>query len=140
MSVKNLFADEEFEFPEVSDREMACERLLFNTTEDIILAMQDSGINQSELASKLGKSKPYISQLLDGTRNMTLKTLSDISFALGAEARVKIIRNGVDVSHPLVPEKKAYSSSLSNISSDNARIIRITIKPSNLDFVAHVTK
>lgn len=106
MSVNDLFDSDEFEFPEISGREMACERLLFNTTEDILLAMQDAGINQSQLAQKLGKSKSYISQVLDGTRNMTLKTLADISYALNAEARVTILRNGVDVSHQLCPKRE----------------------------------
>ncbi|KMK17760.1 hypothetical protein ABW09_11985 [Pluralibacter gergoviae] len=105
MSIKDLFADDDFEFPEISDREMACERLRFNTTEDILLAMQDSGTSKAELAKKLGKSKSYISQVLDGSRNMTLNTLSDIAYALNAEISVIVYRNGVDVSHQVAPSR-----------------------------------
>lgn len=50
MIANNLFSDDNFDFPEVSEREMACERLIFNTTEDLLLAMQDANISQSELA------------------------------------------------------------------------------------------
>lgn len=110
MSVNDLFNSEEFEFPKISEREMACERLLYNTTEDILLAMQDAGMNQSQLAHKLGKSKSHISQLLDGSRNLTLKTLSDISYALGAEAKVTIVRNGVDVAHQNAPKREWFKS------------------------------
>ncbi|WP_447875849.1 helix-turn-helix domain-containing protein [Serratia fonticola] len=138
MSVKNLFADDDFEFPDISDREMACERLQFNTTEDIILAMQDAGINQSDLARKLGRSKSYVSQLLEGRRNMTLKTLSDIAYAIGAEARVSIFSGGVDVSHQIVPER-SWSKDLSSKSSEGTFIV-ITVPASESGQAQYVTK
>lgn len=136
MSVKNLFADDDFEFPEISDREMACERLQFNAMEDILLAMQDAGVNQSDLARKLGKSKSYVSQLLDGKRNMTLKTLSDISYALGAEARVAIFRNGVDVSHQVIPERSWSKEIRPDVTK--GVIIAVTLPASESDRAQYV--
>jgi transcriptional regulator with XRE-family HTH domain len=56
---------------------------LFRVTEDILIAMEDLGISKSELAKRLGKSKPRITQLLSGGSNMTIGTLSDIAFELG---------------------------------------------------------
>ncbi|WP_025122152.1 MULTISPECIES: helix-turn-helix domain-containing protein [unclassified Serratia (in: enterobacteria)] len=125
---------EDFEFPIVSEREMACERLLFNTTEDILLAMQDSGVTQSVLAKKIGKSRPYVSKLLDGTRNMTLKTLADISFALGAEAKVAIIKDGRDVSHHLIPERQQYITTSNNISTKSAYTIKIKLSTQKMEY------
>ncbi|EOC1277710.1 XRE family transcriptional regulator [Cronobacter sakazakii] len=139
MSIDNLFSNEEFCFPEISDREMARERLLFNTTEDILIGMEDAGLNQTDLAKKLGKSKAYVSQLLDGTRNMTLKTLADISYALGAEAKVCIIRNGVDVSHQ-VSARRDWFKSVSADVNDNKKnyFVAITLPAPQADRATYV--
>jgi transcriptional regulator with XRE-family HTH domain len=64
-------------------RNLARGSYLFRVTEDILVAMEDLGITKSELASRLGISKPRISQLLKGSSNMTIGTLSDIAFELG---------------------------------------------------------
>ncbi len=56
---------------------------LFRVTEDILVAMEDLGVSKSELAKKLGISKSRISQLLRGSSNMTIGTLSDIAYELG---------------------------------------------------------
>ena len=96
-------------------REMAHQRLVFNTTEDILLAMEDLGFNQADLARKMGKSAAHVSKILDGTRNMTLNTLADISYALGVDTRVRIYLNGVDVSHVVPPQTTSYFSDLSKV-------------------------
>ena len=64
-------------------RDLARGSYLFRVTEDILIAMEDLGITKSELAKKLGISKSRISQLLRGSSNMTIGTLSDIAYALG---------------------------------------------------------
>jgi len=64
-------------------RDLARGSYLFRVTEDILIAMEDLGFTKSELASKLGISKPRISQLLKGDSNMTIGTLSDIAYELG---------------------------------------------------------
>ena len=61
---------------------VAQERLILEVTESIHEQMQAMGVNRTQLAERLGKSKAYISQLLSGSRNMTLRSLADISFAL----------------------------------------------------------
>ncbi|MDX8410610.1 MAG: helix-turn-helix transcriptional regulator [Mariprofundaceae bacterium] len=66
-------------------RRVAQERLMFEVTEAIHLKMEELGVNRAYLAGRLGKSKAYVSQLLSGSRNMTLRSLADISFALGLE-------------------------------------------------------
>ncbi len=61
------------------------ERCIFETTERLCELMELHGISRSALAKRLGKSKGYVTQLLDGTANMTLRTLSDVYLALGFE-------------------------------------------------------
>jgi ribosome-binding protein aMBF1 (putative translation factor) len=58
------------------------EKLILDVTEHIVECMDREGINKTHLAQKLGRSKGYITQLLDGRANMTLRTLSDIMWAL----------------------------------------------------------
>lgn len=65
------------------------ERLILDTTELICEVMEDNGINRTDLAKQLGKSKGFISQLLDGSQNMTLRTLSDVFLALGLAVHVE---------------------------------------------------
>ena len=64
------------------------ERIILDVTERICEAMEEQRINRVQLALKLGKSKGYISQLLDGSANMTLRTMSDVFLALGLIAFV----------------------------------------------------
>lgn len=45
--------------------------------------MQKENLNQSQLAEKLGVSKGYISQILNGNCNFTLKKLTELTSALG---------------------------------------------------------
>jgi len=46
--------------------------------------MDKYDLNQTELAEKLGVSKGYISQILNGNSNFSIKKLVDISLALEA--------------------------------------------------------
>ncbi len=73
----------------------ASEELVFNVTEDLLLMMEDNGVSKQQLATMMGKTKAYISQLLSGSRNMTLKTLSDICFALNLKPKIIISDAGV---------------------------------------------
>lgn len=59
------------------------ERAILETTEMICEIMAADGISRSELAKRLEKSRGYITQLLDGTTNMTIRTVSDVFVALG---------------------------------------------------------
>ncbi|MCC5869252.1 MAG: helix-turn-helix transcriptional regulator [Gammaproteobacteria bacterium] len=52
--------------------------------------MQRADVSKSELASRLGRSKGYVSQLFSGSRNMTLRTLANIATALDCDVRVSI--------------------------------------------------
>jgi len=70
-------------------RLFAKEALILEVTEAIWELMEKHGRSKAELAKALGTSKSNITQLLDGRRNMTLGTLSDLAFALGLCVKVR---------------------------------------------------
>ena len=74
----------------VNAKLVAQEVLITEVTESIWAALERSGVKKSELANRMGSSKGYVSQVLNGTRNMTLRTLSDICFALGKTPKFSI--------------------------------------------------
>jgi hypothetical protein len=69
-------------------REFQQEKVILDTTELISRLMDVQRVSKTELASRLGKTKGYITQLLDGRTNMTLRTISDVLFALGRSLSV----------------------------------------------------
>lgn len=61
------------------------ERSILEVTELLCDIMKKHGVARLDLAKRIGKSKGFISQLLDGTANMTIRTMSDMFVALGYE-------------------------------------------------------
>jgi transcriptional regulator with XRE-family HTH domain len=79
------------------DRLLEEERLILDATELIYELMERESINQKELARRLGKSKGFVSQVLNGSRNMTLRTFADLLGVLGYRAEL----NARPVSEPV---------------------------------------
>lgn len=65
------------------DRLVAQETLLFDAAERVAELINDAGVSRTELARRLSKSKGFVTQVLAGDRNMTLRTLADLGYALG---------------------------------------------------------
>lgn len=82
-SVFEKWADQSEEHARV----YAQEGLILDVTEAIWEEMEKSGIKKKDLAKMLGKSPAYITQLLNGSRNMTLRTLADIAFAMNIKLK-----------------------------------------------------
>ncbi len=102
------------------DKQFAQDKLIFNVTEDLLLAMEDLKVKKSDLARRLGKSKANVSSMLDGDRNMTLRTLASICFELGVNVDVHI-GNGVSVRHQSVNHHKEQQWS-TNGKADTSRL------------------
>lgn len=66
-------------------RQFAQAELILKVTNTIWKAMKQQGISNKELADRLGKNRSFVTQILDGERNMTLRTLSDVARALELE-------------------------------------------------------
>ena len=90
MSSKDLFYGSKFKFSSTEEKAYCREELIYNVTEDLLVILEDMGVSKKTLAHRLGKSRPYVTQLLSGSRNMTLGSLSDICFALGFKPEVKL--------------------------------------------------
>lgn len=69
---------------------LAQEQLLMDVTEELIHEMEKKDISRADLARLLEKPKSFITRLLNGDHNMTLRTLSDVCFALELTPRVVI--------------------------------------------------
>jgi len=54
--------------------------------------MERENINQTELAAKLNVSKGYVSQILNGNFNYTLKKLIELCLAIGLVPQIKFTR------------------------------------------------
>lgn len=50
--------------------------------------MHEQGISQRDLARRLGRSEPWISRVLNGRENTTLKTVAELAWALGLRVRL----------------------------------------------------
>ena len=70
----------------IRDRDLAIEaekgEFIMVVTEKICEIMEENNISRQSLAEKMGKSKGFVSQVLNGSRNMTLNTLAEISHFL----------------------------------------------------------
>lgn len=66
------------------------EELILDATEALALAVRNSGLTQRELAARLGKTKGFISQILGGGKNLTLRTLADVAGALGCKVQIQL--------------------------------------------------
>lgn len=74
--------DEFLEDPEFA-RLMAQGDLIMEVTETLCELLEKEGVSRKELADRLGKTKGFVSQLLNGGRNLTLRTVADILHVLG---------------------------------------------------------
>lgn len=70
------------------------EELILEVTEALAEAMNRQGVTKAELARRLGKSRGFVSQVLAGGRNLTLRTIADVADALGCQIRVQTVRRG----------------------------------------------
>lgn len=67
------------------------ETLILEATEAICERMeQDPELTRKALAERLGRSKGYVTQVLSGERNMTLRTLAQFAAAFDCRAEVKL--------------------------------------------------
>lgn len=84
------------------------ERLILAVTLRIRKVMEDKGINRASLAKALKVSKARVTKILSGDSNITLRTLSDIGFALN----VPVV---VDFDNHLEEKVKQYEFQLNFI-------------------------
>lgn len=68
------------------------EELIVEVAEALSKVMEEESMTKTELARRLGKTKGFISQLLGGGRNLTLRTIADVADTLGCHVQVTLSR------------------------------------------------
>jgi transcriptional regulator with XRE-family HTH domain len=109
--MKTAILDEYLEDEEFR-RLFAQEDLILEVTEKICELLEKEKISRKELADRLGKSKGFISQLLNGGRNLTLRTVADILHVLGYKVALTPYKEGDPGQEPETPSQVKQSKSL----------------------------
>ena len=86
-------------------RLLSQEELILEVTEALAEAMSRDDVTKTELAQRLGKSKGFVSQILSGGRNLTLRTVADVADALGYRVKVRMCE-GIRLRSDLYPVER----------------------------------
>jgi len=89
------------------DVEVLEESALAMAQSTIQKAINDSGISRSEIARKMKCNRSFISRMLSGNHNLTIKTMAKCLAACGFEVRFQPVRvewNWVETTAPAEPE------------------------------------
>jgi transcriptional regulator with XRE-family HTH domain len=85
---KQSFADMFHELEQAG--ELYVEWAKIDVAEQISLAMRRRDVNKARLAGLLGKSRAYVTQILQGDANFTIESLVKIARALECELELKL--------------------------------------------------
>lgn len=69
-------------------RLLAIEALVAESSEVIARLMAEQNVSKADLARRLNKSRAWVTQLLSGKANMTVRTLAEVVYALDAEVKL----------------------------------------------------
>lgn len=82
------------------DRLLAEEGLILEATELLSELIERQAISRADLAARLGTTKSYITQLLAGSRNMTLRTLASAAYVLDAKIQLQAAPTAIATIRP----------------------------------------
>ena len=95
MKTEKWFRDKTDKFRD--DVEFQTEEAILELNERIAQIMEEKGINRAKFANLLGVSKAFITKLLNGNPNLTIKSMVSIANALGCELDIDICPKGFEV-------------------------------------------
>jgi transcriptional regulator with XRE-family HTH domain len=95
MNTKKWFNDKIKEFRGTIDYET--EKVILALTEKIVEFMENNNDSRVELAKRLGVSKAFVTKILNGNPNLTIKSMVSIAIALECELDIDICPEGVKV-------------------------------------------
>jgi transcriptional regulator with XRE-family HTH domain len=70
-------------------KQLSVETLVAEASELIARLMAKENLSKADLARRLNRSRAWVTQLLSGRTNITIRTLAEVSFALGAEVKLR---------------------------------------------------
>ncbi len=82
-------------------RSLREEELIIEVTEALTQALHLRGLNQTVLANRLGKTRGFVSRLLNGSRNLTLRSIARMADALDCRVRVEFEPRELSALHSL---------------------------------------
>jgi transcriptional regulator with XRE-family HTH domain len=71
-------------------RLLSIEALAAEASEVIARLMAERSVSRADLARRLNKSRAWVTQLLSGKANMTVRTLAEVAHVLGAEVKLHV--------------------------------------------------
>ncbi len=74
--------------------EFQTELSIIDLNEKIIAMMDERKVSRAELARRLGVSKAFITKMLNGNPNMTIKTINSLALALDCQLYLDIYPKG----------------------------------------------
>lgn len=66
----------------------AIEGVVTDAADLVSRLMEQQGVTKADLSRKLGKSRAWVTQLLSGKANMTIRTFAEVTHVLGAHVRL----------------------------------------------------
>src|SRR5438876_6279164 len=69
------------------------EQLILQVGETLAQLLEEERVSRTELGRRLGRTKAFVSQILAGDKNLTLRTIANVCDALGFKARVDVARD-----------------------------------------------
>src|SRR6266571_1109100 len=88
MKAGTWFTDKLNEFE--GDQGFRTEEVIIDFTEKVVAAMQERNMSRVELAQRLGVSKAFVTKLLNGNPNLTIRTMVSIADALECKLLIDI--------------------------------------------------
>jgi transcriptional regulator with XRE-family HTH domain len=95
-------------------RLLSVEALVVEASEVIARLMAEQNVSKADLARRLHKSRAWVTQLLSGKANMTVRTLAEVAYTLDAEVKLQAQPPGWTMSGRLPapgPEQEGIHSS-----------------------------
>jgi len=79
------------------DVDFLTETAIIDFTEKIVNKMQKMGMSRADLAGKLGVSKPFITKVLNGNPNLTIRSMVAIARALDCDLNLEMCPKGFEI-------------------------------------------
>jgi transcriptional regulator with XRE-family HTH domain len=108
-----------------NDTEFLSEQLIIDFSELVVMKMQEQKLKRVDLAERLNVSKSFITKILNGNPNMTVKTMVSIANALNCNLWVDLYPKGFEIKRKAI---YVYSEENPNI-----------LIPTSCEVVAHAS-
>ena len=79
------------------------EQLIVQVAEKLVETLERENVSRTELGRRLGKSKGFVSQILAGDKNLTLRTVADVCDALGFRPHFETMRDFAVLRQQIMP-------------------------------------